>query len=220
MKQTIDITGNKYNRLTAIKLAGAGISSQNHYWLFRCECGNTKRCMKSRVMSGYTKSCGCIKKESIIKIGHKNKTHGMEGTKFYKIFQRMKERCDYKKKDNYFLYGGRGIKCLWNKFQDFKNDMYKSYLQHLKIFGEKETTIDRIDVNGNYCKENCRWATLKEQCRNKRNNHFITFNGKTQPLVSWAEEIGISPRTLRSRLVLSKWSIEKSLTPNLFRKYV
>mgnify|MGYP001605568036 FL=1 len=79
----------------------------------------------------------------------------------------MKARCNNPKNHKYPIYGARGIKCLWNKFEDFRDDMYESYLEHVKEFG-KNTSIDRIDVNGHYCKENCRWATAKEQSINVR----------------------------------------------------
>lgn len=105
-------------------------------------------------------------KERLIQISLKRREK--EDYRFNYIFLGMKRRCTDIKSSNYKYYGERGIKVEWKSYQEFKDDMYKSYKEHAKLFGEKQTTIDRIDVNGNYCKKNCRWATWKEQSGNKR----------------------------------------------------
>lgn len=99
------------------------------------------------------------------------KSHGMSRTRFYRIWGAIQQRCCNEKNDNFVHYGGRGIKMCdgWlYSFETFKEDMYESYLEHAKDFGEKQTTIDRIDCDGDYCKENCRWATKYEQTQNTR----------------------------------------------------
>lgn len=148
-----------------------------------------------------------------INIGNKfARIHGMDGTHFYRVFGRIRERCNSPKKDSYEHYGGRGIKVLWNSFQEFKDDMYESYLAHIEKYGRKNTQIDRIDFDGHYCKENCQWSTIKEQAGNRRNNTFITFKGKTQILEDWSRETGISRYALSYRISKANWPLEKALT--------
>lgn len=162
------------------------------YAYCQCACGN-KKWVKFRDLSrGRTKSCGCLAKSA----------NGLSRTRIYRIWKGMKERCLNPNCGNYKYYGGRGIMIddLWlDNFLNFYNDMYDSYLAHVKEFGEKNTTIDRIDVNGNYCKENCRWATIKEQANNKTNNIVLNFKGKCLTMAQWAEELGIKYSTLKRR---------------------
>lgn len=136
------------------------------------------------------------------------KTHGMSETHFYKKWSDIQYRCS---KIGYKNYQERGIKNLWKSFESFKNDMYDLYLDHVKENGETNTTIERIDVNGDYSRQNCKWVTQKLQQRNRRNNINITFSNKTQCMSAWAEEFNISPKTLWWRLK-NGWSINKALS--------
>ena len=115
-----DITGKKFNRLTAIKFIKR--KDRNYYWQYRCDCGNKIIVQKQGVTFGNTKSCGCLQKEIISK---RSKKHGLYGTKFYRVYRAMKDRCENKNDKGYQKwYGSRGIKCLWNRFEDFRDDMY------------------------------------------------------------------------------------------------
>lgn len=135
--------------------------------------------------------------------------------RLYKIWIEMRSRCMNPKKINYKHYGGKGVQVCdkWYEYINFHTDMHDSYVEHVKEYGEKFTTIDRIDSNGNYCKENCRWATPKKQCNNTCKNVFVTYQGQTKTIKEWSEVTGIKYITLYSRLFKYKFPIEKALSP-------
>lgn len=166
-----DLTGNRFGKLVVLKFKEK-IGNQNK-WLCQCDCGNKKYIFQSNLVGGQ-KSCGCIKKNVI-------KTHGFSNTRLYNIHSKLLQRCLNPNNNQFFRYGliGRGICEEWKKFENFKNDMYESYLKHCEEFGEKNTSIDRIDNNKGYFKENCRWATHKEQSNNIKNNIKVEFNGRS-----------------------------------------
>ena len=132
---------------------------------YSCECGNTATRRKADVTRDRIKSCGNCN-------GHK-----MSNTRFYKIYRAIKTRTRNPNYFQYHLYGGAGIKLEWDNFEDYKEDMFESYTEHVKQFGIKDTQIDRIDSKGNYSKENCRWATMKEQQNNKPNLTVVKYQG-------------------------------------------
>lgn len=211
MGKATDITGQKFGRLTAIKLfkveprKGGGTT---HYWLFKCDCGKEIILRKNSVTLGHTNSCGCYK-EKVLK--EKNKTHGLRYTKLYKKWLDIKKRCYNPNTKFYYCYGARGIKVCDEWLKDFKTfydwAMANGYDENAKIY---QCTIDRINVNGNYSPENCRWVTQKVQNRNSRHNHLITYNNETHCLTEWGEIKNISPDKIRQRLK-RKWSIERAL---------
>lgn len=145
--------------------------------------------------------------------------HGMSKTRFYKIWGGMMDRCRRKKNPYYKNYGGRGIIVCerWLKFENFRDDMLKSYQKHFEEFG-KDTTLERIDNNGNYCKENCHWVTWREQQQNTRRNINIIFKGRTQTLIQWSRELKINYQTLYNRLFRFNMPIEKAFKKVYYRK--
>lgn len=145
--------------------------------------------------------------------------HGMRHTRFYSIWEGVKKRCRNKNSHNYHNYGGRGIKMCeeWNDFVNFKNDMYESYLEHVKKYGESDTSIERIDNNGNYEKNNCKWATRKEQNRNTRQVKLYEYKGEMLDLAEIARRENMNYRTLRSRILTYGWTLEEALEKSQFK---
>ena len=190
MSRIKDITGNKYGRLTVIEFSY--MKGTKSYWKCKCDCGNEcivrKDCLNRKDNRG-VKSCGCLNNEkrkesgeNILKKYRFKKKNNLPGElshsnrkspyfRFYDIFCGMRDRCNNPNNVAYKYYGEKGIKVEWLSYEDFFNDMYESYIEHVKLYGEKETTIDRIDSNKSYCKDNCKWATYKEQANNKRYNY-------------------------------------------------
>lgn len=192
----------KYGRLTVIRRVGR--NKHGHPLIeCRCDCGNLVQVELGSLRSGNTKSCGCYWREVVTRV---NSTHGMTNTSLYNTWRGMKERCLNQNSSNYKNYGGRGIKICpeWLDFENFKKWALKNRYRN-------GLTIERIDNDGDYCPENCRWASRLEQGNNKRNNHMITYRGETKSVASWARKYGINYTTLQSRLQ-SGWPIEKALT--------
>lgn len=149
-----------------------------------------------------------------INAGEKNYRyiHGETKTRLHKIWESMHARCEYPKHSHYHSYGGRGIVVC---------DEWREYLLFAKwarANGYGETlSIDRIDVNGNYCPENCRWVSMKEQANNKRNNHLVSYGGETHTITEWAGILGIGKTTIKERLKMG-WSEEATLTTPVRRR--
>lgn len=171
-----DLTGKRFDKISVLSLNG--VKNTKHYWNCICDCGKefVREGGSIKTKSTVNKSCGCYSKN---RLSQMRKKHMMSETRFYNIYCKMKARTTNQNDNKYELYGGRGIKTSesWlNDFMEFKNDMYESYLNHAAIHGEKNTTLERIDVNGNYDKTNCKWATIQEQENNKQ-IHVRKFKG-------------------------------------------
>lgn len=182
----------------------AGKGRSPHYkYLCRCACGVEKLFNGYNLTSGRSKSCGCVRDaETSVRCS----SHGMSSSPLYAVWTMMKQRCLNPSYRRYEDYGGRGITVCarWLRFENFFEDM-----GHPPFPG---ATIERVDNNGPYSPDNCRWATRVEQGRNKRNTRKFEFNGKEMTLKEWSAEVGIQKETLVSRIYLYGWSIEKALT--------
>ena len=182
--------GQRFGRLVALH-------TENGKWRCLCDCGAQKLVFSENLTSGNTQSCGCLLLES-------RKKHGRSGTPMYKVWLGMRQRCYLQSCRQFNNYGGRGIRVCerWKDFENFLADM-----------GERPdgAQIDRIDNNGNYAPENCRWATQKQNMRNTRHNRLIEWRGETLPLAAWAERLGINERTFTNRLNRG-WPLERAMT--------
>lgn len=194
----IDITGKRYGMLVALSLAY--VKNQSCVWLCKCDCGNETTARVGTLTMGRKLSCGC--KEG-------NITHGATHTTLYKKYQSMLKRCSNKKDKD---YGGRGITVC----DEWKEDFLAFYNWAHSNGYEKNLTIERIDVNGNYCPENCTWISSEKQANNKTNSRYFTYKGETKNTKQWAADLGFCEKTMRERL--RKWTIEEALTTPKYKR--
>lgn len=206
MSRKNDLTGQRFGKL--VVLEDVGRSKQGRVlWRCKCDCGKETVVGGTSLIVGDTRSCGCIKGNKKDIVGHRfgklvavNVVGGDANTRFYSCYCAMVYRCSDLNNVSYKNYGGRGIKCNWDSYSAFKDDMYESYLDHVERYGEKDTALDRIDVNGDYCKENCRWATQKEQSRNKRNTVYVYYKGKKYCLADLSRLLGITSYMIKKNM--------------------
>lgn len=204
----IDIIGQRFGRLVAIKALGAD-SRRQIQWSCQCDCGGTAIVPSGRLRGGDTKSCGCLHNEGV---AQRMTKHGGCGTRIYRIWANMRERCERPGKDAYYRYGARGIKVCdeWQDFSKFREwALVRGYADDL--------SIDRIDNDGPYSPDNCRWATRLEQARNTAKNMYLTYRSETLALSAWSERTGIGYSTIRKRLELG-WTIDKALETPVRRR--
>lgn len=180
MGSFIDLTGRRFGRLVVLyQLTESGPRGHSR-WRARCDCGAEQDAFGYKMLHGFKQSCGCARHDTP---AH-NRTHGMSGTNIFRIWFDMLRRCEDTNNTRYDSYGGRGIEVCerWHKFENFYADV-----------GDRPEglSLDRIDNDGHYSPENCRWATKKQQARNKRGTRYETAFGRTQALGDWADELGI-----------------------------
>lgn len=196
-----DVTGQRFNRLTVIELSHM---KRCAYWRCKCDCGNEVVVPIDGLTTGHTKSCGCHKRDNTHRVKYR---HGREPKDVWHAWCHVRARCYNPKNKSYHRYGGRGIRVCdrWlNSFEAFRDDMRpRPSPQH---------SIERKDNDGDYTPDNCTWATKKAQARNRRSSVLVEYQGRTQCVTAWAEELGIKAHTLYRRVFVSKWEIERALT--------
>lgn len=187
-----DYTGERFGRLTVLRLIDRDRKWNDHVLEVQCDCGVVTRKRIKSMRGGHTSSCGCLASEVLVK---RNATHGLSkaNRREYRSWKDMRARCNNPNNSDYADYGGRGIAVCgrWDDFAAFLEDM-----------GDRPmgATLDRIDVNGNYEPNNCRWASHKQQANNKRSNHLIEIDGESRTLQAWCDHYGIEPSKVRYRL--------------------
>lgn len=191
-KYTTALIGAKFNRWTVI-----GYNKCYLKRLCRCECGTEKAVNASSLVRGESTSCGCYLRALL---SNQFRTHGSSGTKAYNAWSAMRGRCNNPNNPNFHHYGGRGIKICerWERFENFLADMSEP--------PSTKHSIDRMNNDGNYEPSNCRWATQKQQSRNKRLTTFVEYQGQQRPLSEWCEMLGIPFTRTDSRLARG-WAV-------------
>lgn len=192
MSKSKDLAGRRFGLLVANVLNLARSKYGKTQWDCKCDCGRTLTVLSNSLLSDRALSCGCVGREKTVK---RNTTHNKSKTSEYGIYHAMLKRCYNANTQQYFNYGGRGIKICERWLESFEN--------FLEDMGERPSvnhSIDRIDNDGDYTPENCRWATYIVQCRNKNNNRLIKYKGAIKTAMEWSEITGVRYTTLIRRL--------------------
>lgn len=199
-----DITGQRFGKLVAVKSI-YNKEKKITLWECKCDCGNTCFVRANRLVHNRTKSCGCLRNDS-------NKaritTHGMSNTKVYNTWHSMKARCYNPTNHNYDHYGKRGISVC-----DEWRDSFEAFYEWAMANGYQESlSLDRIDNDGNYCPQNCRWTTTKVQNNNRGVSLNITYDGRTQNLSEWCKELNLPYIRIYQRVVKYGYTFEEAIT--------
>ena len=202
MSKFIDMTGQRYNRLTVVEIV-EGSAPVKSYWKCVCDCGNVTFVSGANLRSGAVKSCGCLRKDIKTTL-----RHNMTGTRLYNVWASMKNRCYNPNQASYKNYGGRGIHMCedWRKTPDkfFEWAMGSGYSDDL--------TIERIDVDKDYCPENCKWIPFNTQQSNRTSCRSFTHDGRTQNLTDWCKELGLQYKQIHNRIYKLGWTFERAIS--------
>lgn len=205
----IDLTGQRFGRLVVIERIK---NDEKGYvqWLCQCDCGNKIKVFSNNLRKGNTKSCGCLRKDKAKEIFTKHKKCN---SRLYVVWRDMKRRCTNPHSKDFINYGARGIKVCkdWENFKIFEEWAIKNGYDEKAQKGK--CTLDRINNNGNYQPNNCRWVTAKEQANNRKSNHYITINNKTHTIAQWAEIYQIKPYIITNRIRRNWNEIDAVITP-------
>lgn len=205
--ELINLVGQRFGRLEVTSLYPEKDKYSHSKWVCKCDCGNTIIVLGGLLRHGHKKSCGCLYKESRQFVAKK---HGDSKTRLYCLWNGIKARCYYKKHKEYMNYGGRGIAICeeWLDYETFKNWAYSH--------GYNDTlTIERVDINKNYCPKNCLWISRKQQAWNKTSTVKVFYKNKYWTIKELSEETGLAVNLLRSRIRNQGWTVEKAVTEPL-----
>ena len=194
-----DLTGQRFGVLVVLRRATPNPKRREQRWVCLCSCGSEKVCSHNNLRSNKNISCRC-KSQS---------RGGRSRTRMYVVWIAMIQRCHDDRRTAYNRYGGRGI-VVCQRWRD----SFDAFITDMGYPPTESHTIDRVDNNGNYTPENCRWATYAEQARNRRVNRYVTFHGEQLSLAVVAERVGIRYSKLHKRLKRG-WTIEEATTEHL-----
>ena len=208
--RTDDMAGKVFGYLTVISNKGS-YKGQGTLWLCKCKCGKEVIVRAGSLRNGHSQSCGCLKKQKFLE---SHTTHNLSKTRIYKIWIQIKKRCNNCNDSGYKYYGNRGIKVC----HEWENDFINFYNWAINNGYNKNLSIDRINYNGNYEPNNCRWVDMKIQQRNKRTNRYITINEETHCLSEWAEIYNRNIMTILYRINKMGWDDVRAITTPI-KKY-
>lgn len=199
MGKKLNLKGQKFGKLTVLSLHDERDTRPKipqYQWNCICECGNHVVVTTRLLKEGHKKSCGCLLRKKL----------NMSNTRIYRIWFGMKDRCNRNNNTRYKYYGGYGIGYCkeWEDFNVFYEDMKDGYSDGL--------SLERIDYTKDYCKDNCKWVTQKEQVRNRSITKMVSYNGEVKPLAEWAEIYNLPYSILYDRYVSRKWTFERAIT--------
>lgn len=199
-----DVIGKRFGKLIAVRQVDDYIApngNRHKKFMCKCDCGKTTLTLKDHLVSGKTKSCGCLRKEA----SKRMTTHGEIHTRLYRIWGNMVNRCTNPNNPAWDNYGGRGIIVCdeWRSYENFRDWARANGY-------DNELTIDRINNDDGYYPDNCRWVSDRVQANNKRSNHLIEYNGVTKTMAEWAEVLGVSYRNLHNRIQSLGWSVDRA----------
>lgn len=198
MPKILNLTGRRFSRLVALQPSGAR-RQRSIEWECMCDCGTLTKVASSKLVSGETRSCGCIRAEI-------HTTHAMSSTLEYRIWSQMKERCYNPNNSRWPTHGRRGIKVCdrWrNSFENFIADMGARQSQGL--------SIERLDNDGDYTPQNCIWATSQQQAENRGTTRLIEIDGKRQSLKAWCREVGVPYLRTWKRIAQRGWEPQRAI---------
>jgi hypothetical protein len=202
MARPLDLEGSRFGRLLVVHREPS--DGRGRLWRAICDCGEERVLETYSLTSGGTASCGCFARE---RSAQRATTHGRSRSQEHITWKAVKQRCYDENARNYKWYGGRGIEVCerWR-------DSFENFLADMGPKPSNDHSIDRKDSNGDYCPENCRWATLQEQRRNQSNNRLLEIHGIVGSLVEWSEVSGIPAEVIRGRLDRCEWTPYDAVT--------